>query len=144
MLHKYFYKQTIVDFENEGTTIYLLYHLFMLSPIKDKIDFPKSQARLKCDLEKTIPPYMWTLWRSYYDNIILGLWTCEQLRYDPDTGRLLDNTTWHYHVPTCYDIPAEMRTNFYNSGNKNVGVLGSKTTGEPSVLAGSSVLFALR
>ena len=66
------------------------------------------------------------------------------MRYDPDTGRLLDNTTWHYHVPTCYDIPAEMRTNFYNSGHNTAGVLGSKTTGEPSVLAGSSVMFALR
>ena len=74
----------------------------------------------------------------------LGLWTTEQLRYDQETGRLLDTDTWHYHVPTCQDIPCDLRTTFYNSGHNPGGVLGSKTTGEPSVLAGSSVLFALR
>ena len=74
----------------------------------------------------------------------LGLWTTEQLRYDQDTGRLLDNNTWHYHVPTCQDIPCDLRTSFYNSGYNPRGVLGSKTTGEPSVLAGVSVMSALR
>ena len=74
----------------------------------------------------------------------LGLWTTEELRYDQETGQLLDNSAWTYHVPTCFDIPADLRTQFYNSGHNPNGVLGSKTTGEPSVLAGCSVLFALR
>ena len=73
-----------------------------------------------------------------------GLWTSEQLRYHPLTGALLDNSTWYYHVPSCLDIPATLRTQFYNSGHNPAGVLGSKTTGEPSVLAGCSVLFAIR
>ena len=73
-----------------------------------------------------------------------GLWTSEQLRYHPLTGALLDNSTWYYHVPSCLDIPATLRTQFYNSGHNPAGVLGSKTTGEPSVLAGCSVLFAMR
>ena len=42
------------------------------------------------------------------------------------------------------DVPADLRTEFYDSGNNPNGVLGSKATGEPSVLAGCSVLFALR
>ena len=74
----------------------------------------------------------------------LGLWTSEKLRYREDTGQLLDNSTWHYHVPSCMDIPADLRTEFYNSGNNPNGVLSSKATGEPSVLAGCSVMFALR
>jgi len=74
----------------------------------------------------------------------LGLWTTEELKYDPGTGQLINNSSWNYHVPTCLDIPADLRTEFYNSGHNPNGVLGSKTTGEPSVLAGCSVLFALR
>ena len=74
----------------------------------------------------------------------LGLWTCEKLSYDELTGQLLENSTWSYHPPSCMDIPADLRTEFYNSGNNPNGVLSSKATGEPSVLAGCSVLFALR
>lgn len=74
----------------------------------------------------------------------LGFWTSEKLRYNPETGELVDNSTWHYKVPTCLDVPAELRTEFYDSGNNPAGVLGSKATGEPSVLAGCSVMFALR
>jgi len=74
----------------------------------------------------------------------LGFWTSEKLRYNPETGELVDNSTWHYKVPTCLDVPADLRTEFYDSGNNPNGVLGSKVTGEPSVLAGCSVMFALR
>ena len=81
---------------------------------------------------------------SLYKVTILGLWTTEELKYDPETGELINNSSWNYHVPTCLDIPSDLRTEFYNSGHNPNGVLGSKTTGEPSVLAGCSVLFALR
>ena len=74
----------------------------------------------------------------------LGLWTSEKLRYDEVTGQLLDNCSWYYHVPSSRDIPADLRTEFYNSGSNPNGVLSSKATGEPSVLAGCSVIFALR
>ncbi len=42
------------------------------------------------------------------------------------------------------DIPVDLRTTFYNSHNNPDGVLGSKATGEPSVLFGVGVLFAIR
>ncbi len=35
----------------------------------------------------------------------LGMWLTEQLRYDPDTGRLLTRDTWEYKVPSSKDIP---------------------------------------
>ena len=66
------------------------------------------------------------------------------MRYNPETGELVDNSTWHYKVPTCLDVPADLRTEFFDSGHNPAGVLGSKATGEPSVLAGCSVMFALR
>jgi len=74
----------------------------------------------------------------------LGLWTSEQVRYDPTTGRLLDNSTWHYKVPTSADIPEDFRVELYDSGNNPGLVLGSKAVGEPGVLGGVSVLTALR
>ena len=92
----------------------------------------------------TFPVFLFRSWITFKESLLVGLWTTENLRYDPSTGQLLDNSTWYYHVPGALDIPADLRTTFYNSGHNPNGVLGSKTTGEPSVLAGCSVLFALR
>jgi len=74
----------------------------------------------------------------------LGMWTTEQVRYDPSTGQLLDNTTWDYKVPSAMDIPADIRLELYNSGKNKGLVLGSKAVGETSLLGGVSVLMALR
>ena len=29
----------------------------------------------------------------------LGLWTCEEIKYDPVTGELLTKNTWEYKPP---------------------------------------------
>lgn len=50
----------------------------------------------------------------------------------------------NYHPPSSHDIPEDLRTSFYNSRNNPNGVLGSKATGEPSVLMGVGVMFAIR
>ena len=50
-------------------------------------------------------------------------------------------------MPSCLDIPADLRTEFYSGGEESARpatVLGSKAVGEPSVLAGCSLLFAIR
>eukprot|EP00095_Tigriopus_kingsejongensis_P005797 maker-scaffold88_size394946-snap-gene-2.26 protein:Tk05797 transcript:maker-scaffold88_size394946-snap-gene-2.26-mRNA-1 annotation:"hypothetical protein DAPPUDRAFT_313254" len=74
----------------------------------------------------------------------LGLWTTEELKRDPTTGELVTNDTWEYKPPSSRDIPEDLRTTFYNSKNNPYGVLGSKATGEPSVLMGVGVIFAIR
>ena len=74
----------------------------------------------------------------------LGMWTTEEIKYDPDSGRLLTNDTWEYKPPASQDIPEDLRTTFYDSGRNPGGVLGSKATGEPSVLMGVGVVFAIR
>jgi len=59
----------------------------------------------------------------------LGLWTTERGAYDPQTGRLLSNSTWDYWPPMTKDIPEDMRTTFYDSGrNKDLGFMGSKVS----------------
>jgi len=74
----------------------------------------------------------------------LGLWTCEEIKYDAETGQLLNNDTWHYKIPGSLDIPADMRIEMYDSGTNKDLVVGSKITGETSTLGGVSVLFAIR
>jgi len=73
----------------------------------------------------------------------LGFWLQEQLKTDPNTGQLLTADTWDYKPPSCYDIPLDMRTTLCET-NRMEGTLGSKATGEPAVLMGCSVAFAIR
>ena len=65
-------------------------------------------------------------------------------RYNPVTGEQVSVGTWDYKPPGSLDIPEDLRTTFYNSGHNPDGVLGSKATGEPSVLMGVGVMFAIR
>ena len=48
-----------------------------------------------------------------------------------------------YKVPSCYDIPQELRTTLCET-NRFEGTLSSKATGETAMLMGCSVAFALR
>ncbi len=57
---------------------------------------------------------------------------------------MLSNSTWDYKPPASQDIPEDLRTTFYDSKRNPNGVLGSKATGEPSVLLGIGVIMALR
>lgn len=72
----------------------------------------------------------------------LGLWTTEQLIYDP-SGRLLTNRTWSYRPPGACDIPVDFRVSFTRKPVNTIGVLRSKTTGEPALLLAVVVTFAL-
>ena len=75
----------------------------------------------------------------------IGLWLTEQMRYDPETGRLLTNDTWEYKVPSSKDIPEDIRISFNDSGrNTAAGVFGSKAVGEQALMLGISAIFALR
>ena len=49
----------------------------------------------------------------------------------------------NYKPPTAYDIPEVMNVKMIE-GNKSLGVLSSKATGEPAVHSALSVAFALR
>ena len=49
-----------------------------------------------------------------------------------------------YKPPASHDIPEDFRTTFYDSKRMPAGVLGSKATGEPSMLMGFSAAMAIR
>ncbi|XP_067007633.2 uncharacterized protein [Anabrus simplex] len=74
----------------------------------------------------------------------MGCFTSEEIILDPDTGRLLTNRTWNYKPPGARDIPVEFNVELQGNSPNPVGVLRSKTTGEPAVCLSCSVFFAIK
>lgn len=72
----------------------------------------------------------------------IGYWLTEKLVYD-EKGELLTNRTWNYKVPGAKDIPIDFRVKFIQNAS-NVGIFGSKATGEPAITLAVVVVFALR
>ncbi|XP_073945872.1 xanthine dehydrogenase-like isoform X2 [Choristoneura fumiferana] len=74
----------------------------------------------------------------------LGYWTCEQLVFDPETGELLTDRTWNYHVPQARDIPQDFRVYFRNKSYSEPQYFGAKVIGEPPTCMSVAVPFAMR
>ncbi|XP_045773784.1 xanthine dehydrogenase-like [Maniola jurtina] len=74
----------------------------------------------------------------------LGYWTCENLKYHPDTGELLTNRTWEYWIPQALDIPEDFRVYFRRRSFSDKTILGAKATGEPATCMSIAIAFALR
>jgi len=79
----------------------------------------------------------------------LGYLTSEEMVFSEE-GTNLSNGTWEYKVPSQLDIPIEFNIHFLGSspGEERKpnpqGVFGSKTSGEPCMLAANSALSAIR
>lgn len=56
----------------------------------------------------------------------LGYWTSEELVYDDNTGELLTDRAWNYHVPQARDIPQDFRVYFRKNSYSNQLLLGAK------------------
>ncbi|XP_008214986.2 indole-3-acetaldehyde oxidase [Nasonia vitripennis] len=74
----------------------------------------------------------------------MGMWTTEHLIYDPSTGALANHRTWNYKPPTALDIPVDFRVSFLRNAPNPVGILGSKTTGEPALCMSCAIPVAIR
>ena len=73
----------------------------------------------------------------------LGWMTVEDLQYD-DTGRLLAGALATYKVPDAYFMPDDIQVQFLEDADEPIGPYGNKAVGEPPLMYGIGVFFALR
>ncbi|KAF6212617.1 hypothetical protein GE061_013143 [Apolygus lucorum] len=74
----------------------------------------------------------------------LGYFGSEELKYDPKTGYNITHRTWDYYPPGAKDIPIDFRVTLRKNAPNPLGVLRSKTTGEPPICMAYSMPLALR
>ncbi len=73
----------------------------------------------------------------------VGLNTLEEVVYNDD-GTLFTNDTWEYKIPGILDVPIDWRVTLLANAPNPKGILRSRAVGEPPLLMGCSVFFALR
>ncbi|KAK7099380.1 uncharacterized protein [Littorina saxatilis] len=74
----------------------------------------------------------------------LGYHLTEKEKFDPTTGEVLTYGTWEYKPPMPKDIPIDFRIALLKNAPNSLGVLRSKTAGEPPLMMSSSALFAIK
>ena len=74
----------------------------------------------------------------------MGWLTLEELVWHPDSGALLTHAPSTYKIPTANDAPAIFRTALFDQPNAVDSIHRSKAVGEPPLLLGFSVFFAIR
>jgi xanthine dehydrogenase large subunit len=73
----------------------------------------------------------------------LGWMTMEDLQYD-EKGRLLSSGLATYKVPDSYFMPDDIQVNFLENADEPTGPYGNKAVGEPPLMYGIGVWFAIR
>lgn len=73
----------------------------------------------------------------------LGWMTLEDLQYD-GAGRLLSGALATYKVPDVYFMPDDLQVKFLENVESPLGPFGNKAVGEPPLMYGIGVFFALR
>jgi xanthine dehydrogenase large subunit len=74
----------------------------------------------------------------------MGWLTVEELVWHPQTGALMTHAPSTYKIPTTNDAPAVFRTALFEHPNPVDTIHRSKAVGEPPLLLGFSVFFAIR
>ncbi|KAH0793654.1 Xanthine dehydrogenase [Histomonas meleagridis] len=72
-----------------------------------------------------------------------GLYTLEEMIWAKD-GHIRTRNVTTYKIPTLDDIPDDFRVTLLHDDYNNMGVVGSKASGEAGLRMGCSVLMALR
>ena len=73
----------------------------------------------------------------------VGWLTCEDLWWNPK-GKLMTHAPSTYKIPAVNDCPQDLRVNLFHNSNYEDTILRSKAVGEPPLLLGFSVFFAIR
>jgi xanthine dehydrogenase/oxidase len=74
----------------------------------------------------------------------LGYFFTEHVQYEEGTGMLKSVGTWEYKPFLASDIPSVLNVTLLDNAYNEIGVLGSKATGEPPFIASNSAYFALK
>ncbi len=74
----------------------------------------------------------------------IGWMTCEDLRFDAETGACTTATHASYKVPGVYMVPDDLQIHLLEDPGNSVGPYSSKAVGEPPFLYAPGVYFALR
>ena len=72
----------------------------------------------------------------------LGWMTMEEIVYDAN-GKLRSNALSTYKVPDIYSVPKEIDIHFLETDKDNLAIFKSKAVGEPPLMYGIGVYFAL-
>jgi len=73
----------------------------------------------------------------------IGWMTMEEIVYDAE-GRLRSNALSTYKVPDIYSVPRKIELDFLETSKDNLAIFRSKAVGEPPLMYGIGVYFALR
>ncbi len=73
----------------------------------------------------------------------LGWMTLEELSFD-EQGRFLSNSLASYKVPDAYFMPDDLQVKFLQNVDNPAGPYGAKAVGEPPLMYGIGVFFAIR
>ncbi|HYR26546.1 MAG TPA: xanthine dehydrogenase molybdopterin binding subunit [Aquabacterium sp.] len=74
----------------------------------------------------------------------MGWLTSEELWWHPVSGKLMTHAPSTYKIPTANDCPADLRVKLFANANTEDTVYRSKAVGEPPLLLGFSVFFAIK
>ncbi len=73
-----------------------------------------------------------------------GWLTTEELRWHPQSGKLLTHAPSTYKIPTANDMPLDFRVHLFGRPNAADSIHRSKAVGEPPLLLPFAVLLALQ
>lgn len=124
------------------------YHVFGTALFEVTVDclrgvYEIDQVKMVHDLGRTINP---TVDRGQVEGGLtqgMGWMTMEDLQWD-EQGRCLSHALSTYKAPDVYFMPDDMEVKFLENVDNECGPLGTKAVGEPPLMYGIGVFFALR
>ena len=124
------------------------YHVYGSAVFEVTVDclrgtYAVDQVKIVHDLGRTINP---TVDRGQVEGGLaqgMGWMTMEDLQWDRD-GRCLSHALSTYKAPDVYFMPDDMAVQFLEPEDNPYGPLGAKAVGEPPLMYGIGVFFALR
>ena len=124
------------------------YHVYGTAAFEVTVDclrgtYAVDQVKIVHDLGRTINP---TVDRGQVEGGLaqgMGWMTMEDLQWDAD-GRCLSHALSTYKAPDVYFMPDDMAVKFLQPEDNPYGPLGAKAVGEPPLMYGIGVFFAIR